>query len=162
MRISLLARVAVALSYFVFSAVFAQQYQVGTLHVVHPWTRATPAAGIPGAGFLEIVNTGKEDDRLLDCRSVIADLVEIHSTSMQGGVDRMRPMPNGLPLPAGAKTVLAPSGTHLMLIGLKHALAVGEKVPIELHFAKAGAITVDFVVESSATDDGMKSMGSMN
>ena len=35
------------------------------LKIAHPWVRATPRGQAVGAGYVKIVNTGKETDRLI-------------------------------------------------------------------------------------------------
>ncbi|MEG8019573.1 copper chaperone PCu(A)C [Sphingomonas sp. LR55] len=58
--------------------------------------------------------------------------------SMDGGVMRMRQLVDGLAVPAGGTATLAPSGNHIMLIGLKSPLKAGERVPATLRFARGG------------------------
>jgi copper(I)-binding protein len=44
----------------------------------------------------------------------------------------------GVDVPARAVVVLAPQGTHLMLMGLTQPLVAGERIPLTLQFAQAG------------------------
>ncbi|MDB5988098.1 MAG: hypothetical protein JWR16_3151 [Nevskia sp.] len=139
-----------ALALLLSGSAFAQS----SLHILQPTTRATPLPGMTAVGYLQIDNDGKQDDRLLGAQSSAADSVEIHRMSMDGGIMRMRPLQDGLPLPAGSHINLGPaagSGYHLMLIGVKQQLKVGDKLPVTLNFAKAGAVPVEFVVEPIAT-----------
>lgn len=138
-----LATIAIAIA----APVAAHDFKAGGLTLKHPWTRAT--AGKVGAGFVEIVNTGKAADQLLSASSSAADKVEIHTMSMDGGIMRMRPLPNGVAVPAGATTRLQPGGNHLMLIGLKAPLTEGKMVPLTLNFAKAGPVKVMLKVEAA-------------
>ena len=43
---------------------------------------------------------------------------------------------------AGDRAELKPGGYHIMLMGLKSPITVGQKVPITLTFKKAGAVKV--------------------
>lgn len=53
-----------------------------------------------------------------------------------------------LPLPGKSDiNMSAGSGPHLMLIGLKKPLIEGERFALTLHFERAGAVTVDVVVQ---------------
>jgi copper(I)-binding protein len=54
----------------------------------------------------------------------------------------MRPVKDGLPIPAGKSVSLAPGGYHLMLMDLKAPLKKGDKIPVTLKFEKAGDVNV--------------------
>ena len=66
--------------------------------------------------------------------------------SLDNGIMRMRPLPNGLEVSAGGEASLAPGGNHIMLIGLKAPLKEGDRVPATLRFARAGTLTIHFKV----------------
>jgi copper(I)-binding protein len=129
-------------------AAHARDYRVGTLDIVDPWIRAPPDAAPTAAGYLSVVNRGKTADRLLGGATPLAAAVEPHTMSMSGGVMRMRLAANGFEIPPGATLTLAPGGSHLMLIGPKRPLKVGESVPVTLRFAGAGTARVEFAVRS--------------
>ena len=63
------------------------------------------------------------------------------------GVMTMRPVENGLSIPAGQSVTLAPGGYHLMLMDLKGPLKKGDKVPVTLAFEKAGEVKVTLDIE---------------
>ncbi len=58
----------------------------------------------------------------------------------------------GIDVPAGKRVVLAPKGTHIMLMGLAKPLVAGETFPLELRFAKAGELGVTVVVRAAGSD----------
>ena len=58
----------------------------------------------------------------------------------------MRPMKNGLSIPAGQSVTLAPGGYHIMMMHLKVPLKRNDKVPMTLIFEKAGDVKVIFDV----------------
>ncbi len=124
----------------------AHSYKLGALTITHPWSRETPPVAKTGGGYLKITNAGPTDDRLLGGSTPVAEKLEIHRMSMDGGVMRMRPVVGGLPLPAGKSVELAPGGYHIMLINLKAPLKHGQMIPATLRFAKAGAVAVSFQV----------------
>jgi hypothetical protein len=66
---------------------------------------------------------------------------------------------SGIDVPAGATVKLAPGGYHIMLMGLKHALVVGETIQLTLTFAKAGPVTTTAMIlkagASMPADHGM-------
>jgi hypothetical protein len=131
--------------------VAAHEFKAGTLTLKHPWTRAT--AGKVGAGFVEIVNAGKTPDQLLSATSAAADKVEIHTMTMSDGIMRMRPLPDGIAIPAGSTASLKPGANHIMLIGLKAPLVEGTLVPLTLNFAKAGPVKVQLKVEAAGATE---------
>ena len=99
------------------------------VRVSDPWVRATvPQQKVSGA-FMQI--SSSRDARLVEVRSPVAGVVEIHEMAMDRGVMRMRPVP-GVDLPAGRKVDLKPGGYHLMLMDLKRQLKEGESVPLTL------------------------------
>jgi copper(I)-binding protein len=124
------------------SANLADAQSTGTIAVANPFSRATPGNSKVGAGFMTITNKGSVADRLVSVTSSAAEKIQIHETQKQGGVTKMRELPDGLPIAAGKIVTLTPGGYHLMLIGLKVQLKQGDKVPITLNFEKSGKVEV--------------------
>ena len=97
--------------------------------IKNAWVRA-PVAGQKTAGaYLEL--TSASHAALVDAESPAAGSVELHTMSVDDGVMRMRRVER-IDLPARKVVTLAPGGLHLMLIGLKQPLKVGDKVPLAL------------------------------
>lgn len=132
----------------------AHDYKVGSLHIDHPWSRPMPATAKVGAGYLAITNQGTEDDTLISAETTIANRVEIHEMSMDGGVMRMRALPQGLKLKAGEKTELKPGGYHIMFMDVKERPALGAEFKTVLTFARAGRVEVMFKVEQKSEGHG--------
>jgi copper(I)-binding protein len=126
----------------------AHDYQLGTLQILHPWTRATPGGAQAGGGFMKLVNTGAAPDRVVSARSPAADKVEIHEMKMDGNIMRMRELEKGLEVPAGGTVELKPGGYHIMFMGLKAPFAAKTRVPLTLVFEKAGTIELELDVEA--------------
>ncbi len=116
------------------------------LSVLHPWSRVTPPGVTIGVGYLEIVNSGAAD-RLLSVSSPRAERVEIHESRMEDGMQSMH-MSATLPLAAHSRILFAPGALHLMLIGVKRPLVVGERVPLMLMFERGGHVMTALVVEA--------------
>jgi copper(I)-binding protein len=133
------------------SPTLALAAQSPSLRIEQAYSYATPAPGITAGGFLTIVNAGAAD-RLLGAESPAVGRVEIHEMSLAGGVMRMRALSEGLAVPAQGRLQLAPGGYHLMLIEPKQALALGAKLPLVLHFEKAGRVEVELEVRSRDAD----------
>ena len=146
-----LAAIASTLLVSLAAAAAAHGQTLGGLRIDHPWIRATAAGAPTAAGYLTVTNTGGTPDRLLGGSTPAARGIEIHVTSMAGGIMRMRPVVGGLPAPAGRTVTLAPGGYHLMIVGPKQAFRVGERIPVTLRFEHAGAVKVDFHVEAAPT-----------
>ncbi|MCH8686782.1 copper chaperone PCu(A)C [Pedomonas mirosovicensis] len=141
---------ALALSTLAAPLAVAHEFKAGTLSIKHPWSRETAPRAKTGAGYLTIINTGGQADRFLGGTTPAAEKLEIHAVSMDNGIMRMRPQPNGVEVPANGKLELKPGSYHLMLVGLKAPLKAGESIPATLEFAKAGKVEVSFKVETLA------------
>lgn len=124
----------------------AKDVKAGPLRIENPWARPTPPGAPTGGAYMTIVNTGAQADRLVGGASPVAARLEVHEMSMDGGVMRMRKL-DGLTIPPGASVALKPGGHHVMLIGLKRPLKIGETVPATLRFEKAGEVAVEFTVQ---------------
>ena len=129
------------------SIAIADDVKAGDLVISQAWSRATPRGAKAGAGYLTIENKGSAPDRLVGASSDVAGKAQIHEMKMANGVMKMRPLDNGLEIPAGQTVKLAPDGYHIMLMDLKSQLKRGEKLPLTLTFEKAGKVTVTFEVE---------------
>jgi copper(I)-binding protein len=121
--------------------------RAGDIVIEAPWTRAA-GANANGAGFLLLRNAGTLPDRLLSAASPVARVVELHTHIQDGGVMRMRPVPD-IPLPPGETVRLQPGGLHVMLIGLTRPLERGEQVPVTLRFERGGEVTVLLAVQAA-------------
>jgi copper(I)-binding protein len=112
---------------------------VAQVKVDDAWVRATVPDQRTTGAFMRL--TSASDTVLVEAASPIAGLVEIHESSMHGGVMRMRAVPR-VPLGAGKAIELKPGGYHVMLMSLKQPVNVGQTVPITLTFEdKAGKRT---------------------
>ncbi|MGA0882856.1 MAG: copper chaperone PCu(A)C [Burkholderiaceae bacterium] len=119
--------------------------------VVKPQAFATRDGQPNAAAFVEIHNHGKAADRLTAVKfpSAVVSRGELHSMSHEDGKMVMREL-KGVPLPAGGSIKMQPGGDHLMLIGLKRTLKVGEIIDATLVFEKAGEIKVSMPVVDRA------------
>ena len=109
------------------------------------WARPTAPGQPVGGGYLTLRSVGA--DRLLGGSTPAAERVELHSMAMVGDVMKMRQL-DALALPAGRSVKLEPGGMHLMLVGLKAPLKVGDKLALTLKFEKAGEVRAELTVLS--------------
>lgn len=128
------------------SPAFAHGVEAGDLRIEHPWARATPAGARVGGAFAVVENTGATPDRLVGATAEVAGRVEIHEMSVKDGIMAMRPLPDGLVVPAHGKVALKPGSYHLMLMQLKAPLEAGTSFAGTLVFEKAGIVPVRFEV----------------
>ena len=97
--------------------------------VTAPWVRATVPAQKSTGAFMHLLSAGGA--RLVGVSSPAAASVELHQMEMKGEMMQMRQV-DGIDLPAGKGVNLANGSFHIMLVGLKHQLKVGETVDITL------------------------------
>jgi hypothetical protein len=93
------------------------------------WVRGTVAQQKASGAFMHI--TSAQGGKLVEVRSPVAGVAEIHEMAMQGDMMRMRAVPS-LDLPPGKAVELKPGGYHLMLMDLKQQLKAGDNVPLTL------------------------------
>ncbi len=127
---------------------FAHDFAAGDLSIDHPWSRATPEGARVAAGYASITNNGSEADRLIEVRSDFAASAEIHEMAVDGnGVMTMRPLADGIEIPAGEEVKLEPGSFHIMFMGPERQLVEGENFAGTLVFERAGEVEVEFAVE---------------
>lgn len=97
--------------------------------VADPWVRATVPQQKATGAFMNL--TADKGARLVEAKSPVAGIVEIHEMAMENNVMKMRAIP-GLDLPAGKPVELKPGGYHVMLMDLKEQMKDGQSVPITL------------------------------
>ncbi|MFZ2541521.1 MAG: copper chaperone PCu(A)C [Gallionella sp.] len=101
----------------------------GDIQVEGAWSRATA----PGqdVASVDLSITSKHPARLLGVSSTASSTAEMHSMTHENGVMKMREVEE-IELPAGERVSLGERGYHLMLLGLKTPLKVGESIPLTL------------------------------
>jgi periplasmic copper chaperone A len=139
-------RSAAALAALLLASCNAQTATPPSVSVDKAWARATLPGQTSSAAYFVIANEGGAD-ALVSVTSPAGN-ASLHSSSMEGGVMRMRPMER-LEVPANSTVTLSPGGAHLMLTGLKAPLAAGSSVPLELSFARSGKKHVEATVRAA-------------
>lgn len=140
----------------VFAAVvlgLASMYGYADVSIKAPWVRATAPAQKVAGGYMQISST--TNATLLKLTSPMASSVELHASTMENGVMKMRYLEQ-LEIPAGKVIEFKPGGYHIMLIGLKKQLVEGDKIPLKLLFAdnsnKEHLFEVSFPVQAGARE----------
>lgn len=135
---SLLKKIGLPLlsAMFIASILISACSKQDSIEIKNQWVRASNDGQDVSAAYMTIVSN--EDTSLITIDSDVADVIEIHSMSMENGVMKMR-MLDTLDLIADKPTELSPGGFHLMLFDLKKPLTAGKEAHFTLHFKnKAG------------------------
>ena len=140
---------SIALSGLFAATAAAQSPQVT---VSDAWSRATPPHAATGVVYMTLASS--TEDRLVGVSTPVAQQAELHRTTNQGGVMRMRPVPGGIELPAGKPVSLRPGDYHVMLTGLKTSLQAGQSIPLHLTFAHAAPVDVEATVRPLTAGSG--------
>jgi periplasmic copper chaperone A len=137
----------------------AQSPQSAPIKVEGAWARPTPGAARTGAAYMTLTNGGAADDRLISVATPVAGMADVHVTTEENGVMKMRPA-GAIDVKPGVPTRLQPGGLHVMLMDLKAPLADGQTFPLTLTFEKAGKVDVSVHVQRTAPGGaGMPGMG---
>lgn len=113
----------------------------------HAWARPTAGAATTGAAYFTVTDKGSAD-HLVGVSTPIAATAELHETINDNGMMKMRSVPS-IALESGKPVTFKPGGYHVMLMGLKSPLKVGDSFPLTLTFEHAQPITVAAKVEAA-------------
>lgn len=108
--------------------------------------RLPAAPGLPAGGYFQLKGFDGSE-MLTGASSPAAERIELHLSSEENGVSRMRKL-DQVSLPATGEIDFEPGGHHLMLFGLRDGLQAGGTIPITLTFQKAQPITVEARLEA--------------
>ncbi len=108
----------------------------GEIKVNEIYAFATSPNAKTGAVFMTIENNTSMDDKLIEALSDVAEITEIHQNLIDpdDGKMMMRKV-KSIDIQSKGKTILEPSGYHIMLINLKEQLIEDDSFPVTLKFA---------------------------
>jgi len=112
-----------------------------SVEVKEPYARATPVNTPNSAAFMTLENKTNKDVSLIEVTSDIAQATELHISDVKDGVRKMYKVEK-VDIPANSITILKPGSFHVMFIGLKKALEVGETIDINLKFSNDTTQTI--------------------
>ena|SRR6266446_9079714 len=136
---------AIAVAFSVTHAA-AQEFKIDALVIKSPWTRETPKGATVGGGYLEINNSGTVPDRMIGGSVSVAKFFQIHNTTMDNGVSRMREVTRGVEIKPGETIKFEPGSSHLMFVNLTQPLHAGDKIHGTIKFERAGTIDIEYTV----------------
>ena len=140
-----------ATALFLAAPALAHEIVAGDLQIIHPHIPQPAASAKTAGGFMAIVNTGAEADRLIGVESAIAAKSEVHESKVDAdGVGTMNHI-DALEIPAGGTVSLERGGYHVMFMGLTGPLTEGEMHKATLIFEKAGRVEIEFQVDPPMT-----------
>ncbi|TCM38286.1 hypothetical protein EV648_117158 [Kribbella sp. VKM Ac-2568] len=119
------------------------------------WVRATVGAKdtTMTAAFMSLTNPGGTDIKLTSATSPAAGVVQLHEMAMKGGKMVMQEKAGGINVLAESHAHLAPSGDHVMLMGLKQALKPGDEVPLTLKFSDGSSHDLTVPVKAFSEEE---------
>lgn len=121
------------------------------IEVRDAWMR--PAAqGGNGAVYFVIENHSSETHEMIGAASDIAEAVEVHESRMSGDVMEMHQL-TFVSLGPDAEVVFEPGGLHIMLVGLKEELEVGDEIEATLQFRNFEDLTIRVPVQEASANE---------
>lgn len=111
------------------------------IQVSAAWSREVPPVSDVGVVYFTVSNHGHVIDRLVGISTPKARKAEMHTSSMEDGVMKMRRL-EAIEVSPGEPAVFQPGGNHGMLMQLTSPLVKGERFPLTLQFERAGAVQV--------------------
>ena len=136
----------------------AHEIKLGDLEIIHPWARQSPMAADVTAGFMVILQNGKNgdndvrdtaataDDKLIGVTAEIADVVQTHDMKMKNDVIKLFKIPGGVIIPAGQSVEFKPKSKHIMFMKVKTQPMADSQFKGTLVFEKAGSVEIEYEV----------------
>jgi copper(I)-binding protein len=118
------------------------------IKVEDPWVRVTFGQNRATAGYMALIDQSGKGNTLVGLEMAGGAKAEIHETVTDGDIVKMR-LVKSLAIPASGKAELTPTGGHIMIMGLKGPLKVGETVPMKLKFADGSEMMAYFAVRTN-------------
>jgi periplasmic copper chaperone A len=118
------------------------------------WARPAAQDG-NGAVYFLLQNHSSAADELIAVTSDVAEATELHESKMTGDVMQMQQVMS-LPIQGKASIEFAPGGYHVMLIGLKQDLRLGDEFQIRLQFKTHEEITLTVPVQETGGSDSIR------
>ena len=122
-----------------------------SITVVDPYIRAMPPGQKVTAMFMSMDNASASTQELVSADTTASDHAELHEHKMTDGMMQMGQVEK-IPVNAKSSAALKPGGYHIMLIGLKKDLQLGEMVDVKLGFKDGSSKTVKAEVKKIAVN----------
>ena len=110
------------------------------LAVENPYLQFSFPSAKAAALYMQINNPCESEDKLISVSSNIAAITELHqSIENKQGVVSMKPVENGIEVPAKGILLLEPGGLHVMLMGVE-LFENHTEIDFKLEFEQSGII----------------------
>lgn len=118
----------------VFTCLFTTSSAIASdISIIDPYVRDVAPGQTVSAAFMQIENSSDKTRFVVNAKSSISKVVELHSHVHENGMMKMRRI-ESIEVPANGKAVLEPGGLHIMLINLNDDLKIDQQVAITLEF----------------------------
>ena len=117
------------------------------IHIKDPYMFETKSSMPAAAIFMEVMNHGDTDDKMIDFKTDAAERVEMHTMTHEDDVMKMRRV-DGYDVKADESVMLDPMGNHIMLFGLKKDAASGDTIDATAIFENAGEVPLSITVKA--------------
>lgn len=134
------------------SFLFACQSQRGEIAAHEVWAR-TAVKGGNGAVYLLLHNHTNQPDQLIGAESAVAQTVELHKSEVNDQGVMVMLKQDAIDLPADGEILLQPGGYHIMLLGLKQDLKVGDTFEVVLKFRSHPDLPLQVTVREGGSMD---------
>ena len=108
----------------------------------HGQRRAGHCPARSAVAYFTLANSGGRD-RLVSVEAAGVGQAGLHETTFSVGIMRMRPLKEGLEIPANGRVLLSASGRHVMIERIAGPLAAGSHIRLTLKFERQGTVTID-------------------
>lgn len=123
----------------------AESEKTAPVTLARAWSPETIPGRSNSVVYLDIQNNSDEIIQLTSVSSDIARSAKLHESLLVDGMMKMQSVPS-LSISPGERVSLKPGGLHLMLMGLKKPLAVGDSHRLVLDFSKGHTIELEVTV----------------
>ena len=101
--------------------------------IINPQIRAMPPGQKVTAMYLQLKNSSSTNHDLVKVESDISNMIELHTHTNNDGVMQMGEV-ESIPVPANGMAEAKPGSYHVMIMGLKQDLKLGDKFDFNLIF----------------------------
>jgi periplasmic copper chaperone A len=122
--------------------------QDGEIETKDAWIRPAMQAE-NSAMYMLLQNHTSQDDELVGASSDVADAVELHKSMMDSNGTMQMMHQDSVPLSAGSEVEFAPGGLHVMFVGLKKDLKLGDTVEVILQFKNHADLSLSVPVQNA-------------
>ena len=119
--------------------------------IINPQIRALPPGQKVIAMYMQLKNTSATNYDLVKVEGTISNMIELHTHTNNNGVMQMGQV-ESIPVPANTTAEAKPGSYHVMIMGLKQDLKLGEKFDFNLMFKDGSSKSITAEVKKLQVD----------